>query len=286
VSPAAPLDSDVIDDLRQQLEINLNQILRRYASFVSCILKSVEDKKVTPSTLRAYLLNLPVFDGRKNRDQQKVMLLSGIKAELEKANAVSDMFNILSAEYASFLNYDVFACIIEEYDLDEGQERLKYPDHLEAYIKKHKLCEFMEINPLLKDFSDSSKKLVIKFDIEETCSLAKMQEITKSVACALGLRKSALRILDVEDGCVVLSFLISSPVANAIFTPEMKYTAQQVESFRSISLLWLKCDEHVFDYEAETSPSIPEKGHKDPEIIDISRTKDLVVSSGIVTVIM
>ena len=285
MSAVATPDPDVLDDLRQQLEDNLKKIVKRYASFVAYILKSVEEKKITPSTLRAYLLNLPAFEGRKNK---KVKLLSGIRAELEKASAISDIFNILSTEYASFLNYDVFACIIEEYDLDEGQDKLKYPEYLEGYIKQHKLSEFMDINPLLKNFSDSSKKLVLKFDIEVTCGLAKMHEITKAVASALGLRKSALRILDVEDGCVVLSFLIPTPVADAIFTPEKKFTPQQVDYFRSLSLLWLKCDDRVFYCEAETTPSVPEKTEVTAgDGVNTSNTEDLLeVSSVIVTQFM
>lgn len=228
------------------------------------------------------MLNLPAFEGRKNKDQQKVKLLSGIREELKKANAVSDMFDILSVEYASFLNYDVFACIIEEYDLNEGQERLKYPEYLEAYIKKHTLSEFMEINPMLKDFSDSSKKLVLKFDIEETCSLAKMHEITKAVACALGLRKSALRILDVEEGCVILSLLIPTPVADAIFTSEKKFTPQQVENFRSIQLIWLKCDDYEFYCDDTTlvPDKIPTVSTGDGNL-NISSTKDLLEVSSI-----
>ncbi len=224
------------------LEINLKQIQRRYASYVSCILNSVKEKDISPETLRSYLLNLPAFGGG-----QKLTLLSGLKAELEKANTVNNIFDILSTEYASFLDYSVFEFIIEEYEIDESKPRMQYPEHLKAFINQHKLVEFMEINPFLKDFSDSSKELILKIDIELTCSLTKLQDLTKTVASILGLRKSALRLLDVEEGCVIVRLLILAPIADFIFTGK-KFSSQQEEEFCFISVLWLKCNDVKFEF--------------------------------------
>lgn len=192
------------------------------------------------------MLNLPAFGG--NKGSQKLTLLSGIRSELEKATAVHKIFNLLSTQYASFLDYDIFEFIIEEYDIDESQPRMKYPEYLEAFINQHKLAEFVEINPLLKDFSDPSKELILKIDIESTCTLARLKDLTKAIASILGLKKSALRLLDVAEGCVVVTLLISAPIADFMFANDMKFTSQQVEDFISISVLWLKYNDIKYEF--------------------------------------
>ena len=226
------------------LEINLKKILRRYASYVSCILRSVEELNIIPATLGSFLLNLPALGGK---GSQKLTLLSGLRDQLEKAISVDKIFNILSTEYASFLDYDIFECIIEEYDIDENRPKMKYPEHLKAFINQHKLVEFMEINPLLKDFRDSSKDLVLKIDIESTCTLARLKDLTKTFASIMGLKKSALRILDVEEGCVIVTLLIPAHIASFIFTGE-KFTSKQKEEFQSNSVLWLKCNSIKYEF--------------------------------------
>ena len=47
---------------------------------------------------------------------------------------------------------------------------------------------------MLKKVECSSKKMVLKFDIEMTCKLGKLQDLTKAIANILGLRQSALRV--------------------------------------------------------------------------------------------
>lgn len=243
--PISKLTPDVLGDLKQMLENNLKKVLRRYASYVSCILRSVKERNISPETLCSYLLNLPAFGD--DKCSQKLTLLSGLRTELENATTVNKIFNLLSTEYASFLDYDIFEFIIEEYDIDESRPRMKYPEYLEAFINQHKLAEFVEINPLLKDFSDSSKELILKIDMELTCSLARLKDLTKAIASILGIKKSALRLLDVAEGCVVVSLLISAPIADFIFADE-KFTSQQGEDFISISVLWLKYNNIKYEF--------------------------------------
>lgn len=78
---------------------------------------------------------------------------------------------------------------MNSYKLDQGQEELKYPEHLKAYINKHKIEEFAKINsflnnPLLKNVSASSKQksLILKIDIKSTSRLAKLMDIQTAIA--------------------------------------------------------------------------------------------------------
>ena len=42
---------------------------------------------------------------------------------------------------------------------------------LKDYLKKHKIKEFLQINPDLGKFCDDSEKLVLKFDLSLTAEL-------------------------------------------------------------------------------------------------------------------
>lgn len=243
----ASLDEDTQEDLKMQLDQELQSIIRRYNSYISRIRKCLEAKGVHHRDLCFELLSLSAF----NHTDQKQLLLSTHKPELERAVDLYDIFNLLVTQYASFLNYDVFQFLVDKYDLDNGQEEFKYPEHLEAYINRHKIAEFTEINPLLKDFTDASKKLILKIDIESTSELGKLKRLKSAVAKVLGLKTAALRLLDIKDGCIMASFLIPTPVAEVIFSKHTTFTDKQVEMFKSLSIVWMECNDCYFDFTAK-----------------------------------
>ena len=221
------LDPRVRADLKQQLKLNFKQLSRRYGSFVSYVRRSVIKKGFTAEEICAYLLGLPAL--KSGESDQQVMLLSEISDKLEKATTVNGIFNVLNRNYATFLNYEIFQCIAEEYEVDPDHEKMKYPEYLDDYIKKHKLSEFEEINPLLKKFECGTNEMVLKFDIELTCSLAKLQDYTSNIADILGLRPSALRLLSIKEGCVVITLLIPASVADVIFSSNKVFTTEEIK---------------------------------------------------------
>lgn len=88
------------------------------------IRETLQANGVTPKDLCANLMNFSAFNH--GGTEQKRMLLSTHEAELEKAVDLYDVFNLISKVYASFLNYDVFQFIVDAYQIDHGQEELKY----------------------------------------------------------------------------------------------------------------------------------------------------------------
>ena len=78
---------------------------------------------VTAEDLCANLLNFSAFNHADT--EQKRMLLSAHRAELENAINLYKIFNLISTVYASFLNHDIFKYIIDTYKINQGQEELK-----------------------------------------------------------------------------------------------------------------------------------------------------------------
>ena len=235
-------------DLKFVLDKNLDGIITKYASYVDCLRGIIKEKGVPPEDLRSYILSLSAFS--KSYKGEMLTLMSDKECELEKKETITSIFTFLTTKCASFLNYEIFQKILEYYKVSDDQERLKYPEHLKAYIEKHKISEFVKINPLLKPKSDS-EKLILKYDIENTCRLASIFELKQFIANILDLHPSTLRIVDIEDGCVIVTFYIPASVANAIFTLNTVFTSQQEEKLRAASVLWIKYDSYTFHFGGE-----------------------------------
>ena len=243
----ASLDSDTLDDLEQQLDDELQCITRRYSCYVSCIRETLEDKGLDVKKLCSDLKTLSVF----NHTRQKRQLVSAHETELNKAVDFVDVVDLVAREYASFLNPEVFEYIIKKFKLDTGQEYLQYRQHLDAYVRKHTISEFIKINPLLKDFSDASKEFILKLDIDTTSELGKIKRLKGAVAKILGIKSSVLRLLDIKEGCVVATFLIPTPVAEVVFNKDTVLTEEQKREFKALPIKWLQCNGQRFEFTDE-----------------------------------
>ncbi len=243
------MDPDVKEDLEFILENNLRKIIAIYACYVDTIRGIIKEKGVTPEDLKSYLLSLSAFS--QSSVGQQLALFYDKETELKQCNTIAEIFIFLSAKCVSFLDYEIFQDILNYYKIDKDQERLKYSEHFESYIKKHKVSEFATVNPLLTKYAKGSQKLVLKYDVEQTCRLAKIKKLQKFIAKILDLNPSALQIIDIKEGCVVLTFLIPASVADAIFTPDTVFTPQQEDELRAKSVLRLMCNGYTFDFGRE-----------------------------------
>lgn len=250
------LTPEVEMDLRFILERNLKEIIKKYAAYVDC---AVEKKEVSPIELRFYLLSISAFcSGSCNG--QRFALVSD-EHELKSCATITDIFAFLTTKCASFLNYDIFQDIIKKYDIATDRSELNYPQYVNEYIEKHKVSEFMKINPLLKP-KNGSETLTLKYDVDYTCKLAKISELKNSLAEILDLHPSALHIIDIEEGCIVVTFHILASVAKAIFVHERVFTSQQKNAFHAASVLWLKCNGYTFNFKESDKKEVNESQGK------------------------
>ena len=245
--PVSSLDPGIRMDLKQQLEVDFEEIIRQYGSYVNCILTSIQAKGISVNNLRSYLASISAFQSGFYKEECK--LLSAVKPELEKASTINEILDLLTWNCASFFNYRIFQFLVDEYDIKDTRNRLKYPEYLKEYVEKHEISEFIAINPALKKVKDeSSKRFVLKFDIELTCKVARIDDLLIAVAKILGLRASTLQLLGIEEGCVVVTFLIPSVVADVVFVSNKKFSTEDVEEFRASSVLWLECNGCRYDF--------------------------------------
>ena len=239
------MDDDTLRDLELQLDKELCDITHQYSAYVRHIRETLNTKGVTVDDLSSNLLTVTAFA----HEKQQRMLLSAHETELENAASVNKIINLLVREYASFLNCEIFQFIVKTYRIDQGQDELKYPELLEAYLNRHRVSEFIKINPQLKSIASSSKELVLKVDMESTSRLAKINDLKTSITKILRLKSVTLRLLGISEGCVVITFQIPAPIAECIFNEHTIFTEKQLEQFRSLSILKLECNGGSFSFD-------------------------------------
>ena len=226
-------DPDVDMDLRHQLKLSRDKIITHYASYRYGVYKVIIEKRVSVGDFLFFFGGLPGF----GRDMCKF-------DSLPPEPHMRDVFKIIGDRFSSYLHYEVFQYILDEYcnASEKDCEKFKYPEYLKVYIEQLNIKEFFEINPELKELS-STKRICLKMDIEETTKITNIKKLEVSIAAILGckLQPSDLRLISVEEGCLILTYLIPEVVAVAIASKEM--TADQIESLESLSIHWIRCDE-------------------------------------------
>ena len=238
-------------DLQFLLESNLRNILTAFANYTFCVQQSLQEKNAEVDSICDYLLGF-------TSDNHSIALLSGAKrAKLEEANSISKIFRFLKRECTSFLNYDIFECLIEHFQLDRDQEYLKYPDKLKKYVQKQRISEFIEIKPALSKYTDDMMKLTLVLDIDSMCRLDKLLDVAKAVAKIMGVLPSTLLIYDIRESCVEVTFLIPKSVAESIFSSGEVFSDNQREKFCQLLVKQLECNGYIFQFTA-----ISDVGHR------------------------
>ena len=217
------LDPEVHIDLRYQLTTYRDTITTQFATYVSEVYGRIESKQIDLNKIKQFLENK-------------------LDSDLDEANSLHDIFRLIrkrSKASFNFLNYRIYKSLRDRFIPEEKDEAFNYPDYLKAYANKHRLSEFLEINPKLKeiDINTLNNILHLKFDIQASDKLINVLELQQSLAPLLEVKPSALQILNIEQGCVIVTFLIPAHVAEVAFQHVREFTPKQLSR---LSVKWIK----------------------------------------------
>lgn len=241
---------EILEDLTHQLKCYREQIQTEFAFFVSSIHeKLVTNEAVSVSNLRFFLLHLPALTCED--DDEHCKLLYGVKSEFQKVTTVDDILLLLN-RYTSFLDYHIYLSITAKYKIDIEEEKSEYFKHLKEYVNKHKISDLVNVIPMIckhnHQFDDISKTLVFKMNIKMSCKFAKLITLKSAVAKLLGFHPSALRLISIKRGSVIVTFLIPTFAAEYVFISRKKFTQQEMKQFRALSIVWLEYEGLRFDF--------------------------------------
>jgi hypothetical protein len=244
-------DPKVMEDLTHQLNCYRDQIQTEFAFFVSSVHeKLVDNEAVTVSKFRIFLLNLPALTREDGEEHSK--LLYGVKEDFQKASLVDDIFLLLN-KHTSFLDYHIlYLSIAAKYKIDIDEEKTEYLKHLKEYVNKHRICDLVNDIPNMckhcDQFPDKSKTLVLKLNIKMSCKFAEVLTLKSAVARILGFHPSALKLISIKRGSVLVTFLIPGSAAEYIFTSFKEFTKTEKKQFEMLSVLWLEYEGRRFDF--------------------------------------
>ena len=232
------LDPKVHKDLEHQLKLEQKWVKNRYASFVSCLCNCLEVKRVKVVDLRTFILCLPTF----KHDPMKKLEdpLSDVKDKLQGADTINKIIDLLIGHNCvSFVHYDIFESILENFCSDIKHEKLNYAECLKCYVKKLKISELAMIIPEMKGTEiDTSKTLSLKVDTSLNSEFTTIVELESFVAEILGIMPSQLQLLTIDKGCVIVTFLL--PAVITVIDQFKTLTDKQRKVLESLSVLWLK----------------------------------------------
>ena len=193
---------------------------------------------------RLFVLSLSAFQDEDGK--QPNLLDEAKKAKIEDAGSIERIFQILTTDCCSFLHVGIFQSIMKKYDIKANTEDLKYSEHLKEYIDMHKISELLQVIPKLESgHLDDSTKLTIKFNVSLSSKVTKIFDLESAIAGILDLNPSALRLVSIEEGCVITTFLIPEAVAEHFNKTSL--TEQQKADINALSVpvKWLNCGETV-----------------------------------------
>jgi hypothetical protein len=245
VRSISSLPPTVHDDLQWKLEINLEDILKYFGKYTFFVQETIEAKGISVEKLCDCLLSYTCHVG----DPKVAIIPSAMKTELENAKSTSQIFRILKRkDCSSFFNYRIFECVLDCFEVARDHEALKYPEKFDEYVKKHRISELIELAPVLSKYTDDKLTLVLIFNLDPRSKLKELLDIQEAVTKNLRLPPSALLIYGIKECCVKVAFLISKAIAEKIFISGEIFSDTQIEEFRRLSVLLLRCNGYTYDF--------------------------------------
>ena len=241
--PFRQLSSSEQEELEATLDDDVRKMKRQFGYLVTKTRDSVEER-VSVGNFATSILALGAYEpAPEQRDQS---LLDEHRQEITRAESISEIFNILSP-YWNYLNHEILEYIIELYGTSDDYKRMKsYDEELQNFCKRR----IFEL-PLPESGSSNGnalnpkqKKFSVKINVFEDITCNELLRIRKRIAKILHVKLATLIINRVDAGCVQLTFLIPTFVAEKIFPLSDEQTSAL---HKDASVIRLECGDYVFE---------------------------------------
>ena len=228
------------EELKAMLDDDVRKMTREFGCLVTKTCNSVE-KRISVGTFATSILALRAYEpAPEERDRS---LLDEHREEIKRAKTISEIFQIL-CPYLDYLNYELLEYIIELHGTDDDTERLA------SYCEKlHKFCERRICEVLMPESGTGTgdlkqKKFVVKLNVREGITCKEVRQIKGRIAKILHVNVAALIIVNVDPGCVQLTFLIPKFIAQEIFP--LSHEQASALSYDA-SVIRLECGDYIFE---------------------------------------
>ena len=237
--------------LKGRLTKQHKRITRLYSELNQFVIKSLEDRSISPKQLSRVLMNLSAF--RVQMSDAKPLLADNLDS-IRGAEDVDDVFYILRS-YGSFFDCHVVKHIVSS-DLctdNDRKELEKYESELKIYCQRSVFeC------PHIGNDDPKFQKFVIKVDdvVLESSEMKAIDSFRVELAEACDLRAHTLHLHSVERGCLELTFQIPPSVVDGLFP----LPAEKSQALKLLGVMRLRCG----DYSLDLKTGLPE--HQPPNL--------------------
>ena len=207
------------DRREKTLDRETNEMRRKFAALVYKVITSIKDAGVEVRALTRYLQHIEPFDAALVTARQSCLLFTTEVIHSMESGDVDDVFRLLK-HYYSWFNFDIIEAIIKVFckrDSDVKTELSDYKAEMKQYCK-NRLCQFPDTLNELGEHGDVTKPYVFKIDKEwRTMRFSELETIKEIIRDILHLKREALLVQAVSNGCVEVVFGIPEHVADAVF---------------------------------------------------------------------
>ena len=241
--PFRELSSSEQEELEAILDDDVREMKRQFGYLVTKTRDSLEDR-VLVENFATSILALGAYEPAP--EQRDHSLLDEHREEIMRAESISEIFNILSP-YWNYLNHEILEYIIKLYGTSDDYKRMEsYDEDLQNFCKRRifelSLPESGSSNG--NAMSPKQKNFSVKLNVCEDITCKELLRIRKRIAEVLHVKLAALIIVGADAGCVQLTFLIPTFVAQEIFPLSNE---QMSVLHKDTSVIRLECGDYVFE---------------------------------------
>ena len=162
--------------------------------------------------------------------------------ELSKATSLENVFIITGDQACSWFDYDIIKDVVHRFGDSEGRRCIEtYEANFKKYSEERlpKGVKHIEIGGGSKK---GGKQLVIKIDREwEEVTFRDLDKLRGSFASILGVRRRDLYLADVQEGCIMMTFVLPNQLAQKLFPTKNSLLSAQIESLKEEGVTLLRC---------------------------------------------
>lgn len=225
------MSENKVVELKHRLSEDYKSISIRYSTLKQGVIRSLNERSVTPKQLSIILMDLNTFPVKKRTNSP---LLQEQLEEIRKQESIDDAFYILHS-YGSFFDCYILKHIVSSLGTESDKAKLKqYEEDLHNYCKRN-IFECPHFSN-----SDSSKtQMVLKVDeiVTRMYTLNALRDFRENFATILGLEGHALLLHTVEEGCLKITFQVPHFIVDTI----VSLTTEQKTELRNLGVIKVTC---------------------------------------------
>ena len=208
-------DEETRENLEGRLLHEAQQMETFFCKFVSKLRKSLETRNVNPSVIGNHLSMIKATTKQLQDDHSVPNLFHLIRQELVNVGEIGKLFQLITP-YVSFFNYDIIESILEEYGDSEDKEKFKvYLEKFEVFCKRRAT----EVPSVLdgEDSTTTHLRVKVEDDFQHMYTVKAVRSFRAKLCTILGVTEPCLRLVSIENGCILLTFILPTFILPHVF---------------------------------------------------------------------